>query len=139
MKPGFLLCVALLLMSTAVSSAQTLPPTVDPGVQRDRLLERDSLPKTQSPALLRAIHCGKDQPSSGERFILKGVQLESAVATEGVDGKAHWQPHLGQEVTLERVCEIALSLAARHGSEASAVLPVQYIDGGVVQVVIRTD
>ncbi len=144
MKHGLLAFVALAVVPWAGEvPAQSLPPTVEPGVQRDRLLDRDALPPLSGPALLQPLVCGRDRPVSFKSFTLKGVRFESPVVTEEIDPKARWQPYLGQEVTLERVCEIALSLADDYSREAgrdiAAVLPAQYIDGGVVQVMLRMD
>lgn len=146
MRLGLILCAALLfgeLHQAVDASAQSLPPTVDPSVQRDRLLKRDSLPQVQGPAVLQAIDCGTNAPKAGETFTLKGVRLESAVATERVDVKARWQPYLGKEVTLETICQIATDLAADYAKESgkavSATLPAQYIHGGIVQIAIRQE
>lgn len=146
MKPGALLLASLLsALSTGADGAlaQTLPPTVDPGVQRDRLLNRDPLRLELSPALLQEVDCGREETIPPENFTLKAVRLESVVASEKVDAKARWQPYLGQDVTLVRICEIARSLAAdyarKSGQALTAVLPAQYIDGGVVRIVVRAE
>ena len=143
MKPSLVVFAAGLLgicSGAGVSIAQSLPSTVEPGVQRDRLLNRDTVPLRPGPAVLQAIDCGRDQPVSNETFTLKGVHLKTVVPAEKVDTRARWQPYLGEDVTLAEICEIALALAGDYAGETgralSAVLPVQYIDSGVVQVSI---
>lgn len=121
--------------------AQSLPPTVDPGVQRDRLLDRDLLPRRSGLAVLREIDCSAENLDLRESFTLRGVHLAREVSGgENIDPTAYWARYLGQEITLERVCEFARALADDYafemGRNLQAILPVQYIDGGVVRIAI---
>ena len=121
----------------APAAGQTLPPAVDPGILEQRLLP-PRLPQVWT-VVPRGLDCDSDPGGAATRFTLRGVILESEVRVVGQgDTAAHWRPHLGQEVSLDRVCAIARAVAddfaRRSGQVLRAEIPAQRIAEGMVHI-----
>ncbi|WP_282607853.1 hypothetical protein [Pelagibius sp. Alg239-R121] len=118
--------------------AQSLPPTVDPGIQQQRLLP--AFPPRQGAAVLRDIDCGSEVTNSADRFVLMVIILETEVAARELDPSRHWRPFLGEEISLEQLCVIGRSVAddyaRRSGRAMAAVIPAQQITNGVAVISI---
>ena len=140
MMRGWLLALAAALpwlaWPVAPAPGQTLPSAVDPGIQEQRLLP------SRSPRLgtvvLRDLDCESDAEAAATRFILRGVIIESEMRLGAGDPAAHWQPYLGEEISLAELCAIARAVAEdearRSGRAARAVVPAQRIAEGMVHI-----
>ncbi len=134
----FALAVALpwLAWPGVAAAGQTLPSAVDTGIQERRLLP-PRLPQLGT-VVPRGLDCDSDPGGAATRFTLRGVILESEVRVGAGDAAAHWRPHLGQEVSLDRVCAIARAVAhdfaRRSGRILRAEIPAQRIAEGMVHI-----
>ncbi|QHJ00995.1 ShlB/FhaC/HecB family hemolysin secretion/activation protein [Xylophilus rhododendri] len=118
---------ALALAAPAVFAADdtTLLPTADPCAACSRPANPQSLPATPAPAAV---------PS----FRLEGVRLTGAQALGPADTDDIVKPYIGRNITLADLEVLAQSLTARWRERgyflAQAVIPVQTVQNGVVEI-----
>lgn len=129
-----------LFVLAAAASAETVPPTVDPGriPQRfepprrpgvDTRIEVPQIPSQVPPDQARQI-----------RFVLRGVTINGATVYTPEQLSAHYQNLIGREVSLLEVYGVANAITARYRNDgfvlSQAVVPQQQIRGGVVQITV---
>ncbi len=142
---ALIVAVPWLLWLVATLPAEELPTAVEPGLQERRFLP-PRLPTLQLRLRLprsglvvpEDLDCTSGSISNGTRFTLRGIVIESDVNVRDTDPVLYWRPLLGEEVSLDKVCAIAQSLAKdyarRSGRVLRALVPAQLIAEGMVHI-----
>ena len=127
-----LVVVALALAASRVHAAGeeavTLTPTKDPCGSCDR-------PVAQAPAAPQSLPA---PPAPVGSFRLNDLRLNGAQTLSGEELQAITRPYIGREVTLADLEALAQAITARYRERgyflAQAVVPVQTVQGGVVEI-----
>ncbi len=128
------------LVWSASTGAQELPPSLDPGRIDERFeppLAPESVPEVDLPAPEQA-----PPPDEAERvrFTLERLVFEGNTVLSDQELRPLYAPLLGTEVTLARLYELRDAITAAYRARgyllSQAVIPAQRISGGQVRIVI---
>lgn len=135
---GFVLVGVSFAISSSVSLAQEVPPAADPGVIRQRF-EPPPTPSAESDTTLEEpTKPAVTRTDSDVSFTLSDVVITGvSVYGERVFDEL-WQPHVGNEVSLGVLSEIAASITVRYRNDgfvlSRAVVPIQDVTEGRVTI-----
>jgi hemolysin activation/secretion protein len=130
---GSLLAVALAIAAQRAQAADeataaTLLPTHNPCASCDR-------PLAQAPAATQSLPAA---PAPAASFRLNDLRLNGAQALTNEELRSVTQPYIGREVTLGDLEALAQAITAKYRERgyflAQAVVPVQTVQGGVVEI-----
>lgn len=138
LRVGSLLVGFSFAVSSSVSLAQEIPPATDPGVIRQRF----EPPPTPSAELASTFEEPTKptftQTDSDVSFTLSDIVITGVSVYGERDFDELWRLHVGKEVSLDELSEIAASITVRYRSDgfvlSRAIVPVQDVTDGRVTI-----
>lgn len=142
--------VGLLLAAQAQAAPPlraVVPGQINPGLQRNqeeniqRLREAEERAKrVEVPALQGEVPESQELPSSGERFILKGIHFNPSVFIEQKRLQQLASDYVGRSISFDDVNELLRKINAIYEEQgqltARAVVPPQSVENGVLSIVL---
>lgn len=121
-------------------SAQTLPPSADPGRLEQRF-ERPQLPQSKPDIVFPAPEQAPPPERAGKvKFVLTGIVFEGASVIRTDDLKPLYESLIGKEITLLDVYQVRDAITAKLRNDgyilSQAAIPAQTVKGGLVRIVI---
>ena len=142
--------VGLLLAAQAQAAPPlraVVPGQINPGLQRNqeeniqRLREAEERARrVDEPALQGVVPETQELPSSGERFILKGIHFNPSVFIEQKRLQQLASDYVGRSISFDDVNELLRKINAIYEEQgqltARAVVPPQSVENGVLSIVL---
>lgn len=131
---GFGFC----LMGTAISYAQQVPGTVEPGRIEQRFQELPEPRATDQPLIPETQRDLAPEEAEKITFVLSGITLDGVTVYAESDLVPLYERHLGQRVSLRTIYEIADAIAAHYRNDGyiltRVVPPAQRVSNGIVRL-----
>ena len=136
----FCACVCALVDASSTASAQIVPPSAQPGRERERF-EIPSRPLAR-PGGVAIATPGLDVPPGAEQVTLRlrGIDVVGATVYTAAQLAETWEGLVGQVVTLKDIYDVAQRITAKYGADgyvlSRAIVPPQQLDpsGAVVRL-----
>ena len=138
---GRLVLAAVILVIPAIALAQVIPPSAQPGRERERFTQPPA-PQAQ-PGGPEVLLPSTEAPPGAEKvkIVIRSVQVVGSTIYSADQLKALYADLLGRQTTLQTVYEIARRITAKYGSDgyvlSRAIVPPQHFNPNGANVRIQ--